>query len=31
MFFKNLALIGAALLLTHFGGGPYSLDAGRRT
>lgn len=29
MFFKNLALIGGALLLAHFGGGPYSVDAGR--
>jgi len=27
MFFKNVALIGAALLLTHFGAGPLSLDA----
>jgi len=27
MFFKNLALLGAALLLGHFGAGPLSLDA----
>jgi len=27
MFFKNVALLGAALLLTHFGPGPLSLDA----
>lgn len=27
MFFKNVALIGAALLLAHFGAGPLSLDA----
>jgi putative oxidoreductase len=27
MFFKNVALTGAALLLTHFGAGPLSLDA----
>ena len=27
MFFKNVALIGAALLLTQFGAGPLSLDA----
>ena len=27
MFVKNLALIGAALLIAHFGAGPVSLDA----
>ena len=27
MFFKNVSLVGAALLLIHFGAGPYSLDA----
>jgi len=27
MFFKNVALMGAALLLTQFGAGPLSLDA----
>jgi putative oxidoreductase len=27
MFFKNLALIGAAMLIGHFGAGPFSLDA----
>jgi putative oxidoreductase len=26
-FMKNLALLGGALLLVHFGGGPISLDA----
>ena len=26
MFMKNLALLGGALILTHFGGGPCSLD-----
>lgn len=30
MFMKNLALIGAALLIAHFGAGPISLDARRR-
>ncbi len=29
MFTKNLALIGAALMIAHFGAGPYSLDARR--
>jgi putative oxidoreductase len=29
MFFKNLALIGGALLISQFGAGPYSLDARR--
>jgi len=27
MFMKNLALLGGALLLAHFGAGPFSLDA----
>lgn len=26
MFMKNLSLLGAALLLTHFGSGPLSMD-----
>ena len=26
MFMKNLSLLGAALLLTHFGSGPFSVD-----
>ena len=30
MFMKNLGLLGGALLVAHFGAGPYSLDA-RRT
>jgi putative oxidoreductase len=30
MFMKNVALIGGALLLAHFGAGPWSLDARRR-
>lgn len=25
-FFKNIALLGAALMFTHFGSGPWSLD-----
>jgi putative oxidoreductase len=29
MFMKNLALLGGALLLVHFGAGPFSLDARR--
>jgi putative oxidoreductase len=29
MFMKNLAMLGGALLLTHFGAGPLSLDAAR--
>ena len=32
MFMKNVALIGAALLISHFGAGPLSLDSrSRRT
>ena len=27
MFMKNIALIGGALLIAHFGSGPLSLDA----
>ena len=27
MFMKNVAMIGAALLISHFGAGPLSLDA----
>jgi putative oxidoreductase len=27
MFMKNLAILGGALLITHFGSGPLSLDA----
>lgn len=30
MFLKNLSLLGAALLIAHFGAGPLSLDARRR-
>jgi len=29
MFMKNVALLGAALLITQFGSGPLSLDARR--
>jgi putative oxidoreductase len=29
MFMKNLSMLGGALLLTHFGAGPVSLDARR--
>lgn len=29
MFFKNLAIMGGALLIAHFGPGPMSLDARR--
>jgi putative oxidoreductase len=31
MFFKNMSMLGAALLITHFGAGPMSLDARRET
>ena len=27
MFMKNLGLLGGALLITHFGAGPVSVDA----
>jgi len=30
MFLKNLSMLGAALLLVHFGPGPFSLDARRQ-
>ena len=29
MFWKNVSMLGAALLITHFGAGPISLDARR--
>lgn len=29
MFMKNVSMVGAALLITHFGSGPLSLDARR--
>ena len=29
MFWKNVSMLGAALLITHFGAGPVSLDARR--
>jgi putative oxidoreductase len=29
MFMKNISMLGAALMLTHFGAGPLSLDARR--
>ena len=29
MFMKNLGLLGGALLISHFGAGPFSLDARR--
>ena len=29
MFFKNLSMLGGALLIAYFGSGPYSLDGGR--
>lgn len=31
MFMKNVSILGAALLITHFGAGPVSLDARART
>ncbi len=31
MFMKNLAMLGGALLIAHFGAGPLSLDARLRT
>ena len=30
MFIKNMALLGAALLITHFGSGPLSMDSRAR-
>ena len=29
LFMKNVSMLGAALLIAHFGSGPLSLDAGR--
>ena len=29
MFMKNVSMLGGALLISHFGGGPFSLDARR--
>jgi uncharacterized membrane protein YphA (DoxX/SURF4 family) len=29
MFFKNVSMIGAALFISQFGAGPFSLDARR--
>jgi putative oxidoreductase len=29
-FLRNLSLLGGALLISHFGAGPYSFDNGRR-
>ena len=29
LFWKNISMLGAALLITHFGAGPVSLDARR--
>lgn len=29
MFMKNLSMLGAALLIAHFGSGPFSLDKGK--
>jgi uncharacterized membrane protein YphA (DoxX/SURF4 family) len=29
-FMKNAAMLGAALMITHFGAGPLSIDARRR-
>jgi len=29
MFMKNLSMLGGALLITHFGSGPLSLDKGK--
>ena len=31
LFWKNISMLGAALLITHFGAGPVSLDARRST
>jgi putative oxidoreductase len=30
MFMKNLSMLGGALLIAHFGAGPFSLDARTR-
>ena len=29
LFMKNVSMLGAALLISHFGAGPFSLDARR--
>ena len=29
-FMKNVSMVGAALLITYFGSGPYSIDSGRQ-
>ncbi len=29
MFMKNLSMLGAALMIAHFGSGPFSLDKGK--
>jgi putative oxidoreductase len=29
LFMKNVSMLGGALLISHFGAGPFSLDAGR--
>ncbi len=31
MFMKNVSMLGGALLISHFGAGPLSLDARRKT
>lgn len=30
MFMKNLSMMGAAILISHFGSGPFSIDKGER-
>ena len=30
MFLKNVSMLGGALLIAHFGAGPFSVDAYRR-
>jgi len=30
MFMKNLSMLGAALLISQFGSGPWSLDARKK-
>ncbi len=30
MFMKNMSMLGAALMIAHFGSGPLSLDGGKR-
>jgi len=29
MFMKNLSMLGAALMIAHFGSGPLSMDKGK--